>query len=99
MDKDKMNERLLKTSVWMRSNNFYIRMKAELLQVFLRKELLNIEMMSTSRAYTKKEMANMRKQHNAMWVYFNVLLKRCYNIWADFDFKQILTELDEVELC
>lgn len=55
MDKDKMNERLLKTSVWMRSNNFYIRMKAELLQVFLRKELLNIEMMSPSRTYTKKK--------------------------------------------
>lgn len=99
MDKDKMKERLVKTSVWMQSNNFYIRMKAELMQVFIRMKLLEDAIVFPSRAYTKKEMSLMRKQRVAMSYYYDVLLKRCCNMWPDFDLLKVMSELDEVELC
>lgn len=99
MDKDKMKERLLKTSVWMKSNNFYIQMKAELMQVFIRMNLLEDAIVCPSRAYTKKEISLMRKQHVAMSYYYDVLLKRCCNMWPDFDILKAMSELDEVELC
>jgi len=99
MDKDKMKERLLKTSVWMKSYSFYTRMKAEIMQVFIRMQLLEFEINSPSRAYTKKELSLLRKQHVAMSYYYDVLLKRFCNMCPDFDLLKVMSELDEVELC
>lgn len=81
MDEDLLLAMLEASSVWLCSKNTYIQLKAEYVQCHIRLCLVSAEIEVPCRAYTKKEMAYMRKKQTALMGYEHAIekqIKACY---------------------
>ena len=93
MDEDLLLAMLEASSVWLCSKSTYIQLKAEYVQCHIRLCLVSGEIEDPRRAYTKKEMAYLRKKYNVLSNYEEILEKQIYALCPDITLAIIYNEL------
>lgn len=99
MDRDKLLNMMEATGVWLQSPSAYAQLKAEYAQCHIRLCLVSADIEDPCRAYTKKEMAYLRKKQTALVHYEGVLEKQMNACYPDVSLVYIMKELEVMCKC